>query len=389
MSMSNSRPSKKQRSAISTVNGTEVQILIAKLDRAFPYLPWPTLDSVPFQELSCNSNIGSTIAENKVKSSGSKDHHSSSNISRKHEQQNRPPKHILQCESIYHHLKNAGLCQPDTFYCEVGCGTAKLSDYISSQLKGRSSHLLIDRKSFEGRNAQRIRDRAISARCHRDYNVKRLVLDLAHIECLKNTIDTCGIYLDTKQELKPVTENTYERENGQVVAISKHLCGPATDFLLRSVEKRSLVPITVATCCHYLCNMKQFSNMDFFERLGFNKRDFEVLTIVSQWASIAVKGENSRRLRLDANRNEEWLTILPSLPHLSPMLDASLSMIPSSEFEALFSRNEKAILGKRCKLIIDTARAFKLIQLGYKVKLVLYTTHSIEDHLLLALPQTK
>jgi len=59
--------------------------------------------------------------------------------------------------------------------------------------------------------------------------------------------------------------------------------------------------------------------------------------------------------------------------------------VPSAEFERTFSRVAKAALGRRAKELLDLCRAAWLQQaLGYRVKLVRFTTNSVEDRLLVA-----
>ena len=167
-----------------------------------------------------------------------------------------------------------------------------------------------------------------------------------------------------------------------VVGISKHLCGSAADLSIRCCS-RSQTPMAVATCCHYLCTWDQFSNTQFFQTLGFTKRDFEVLTIVSQWASMG----QATCIETNLNSNEtstQWTT-LRTLEPLSPTIVPE-HLIDSKEFEKSFSRRDKTKLGKRCKLFLDIARAYRLQDAGYLVKLLRYTLMSLEDHLLLAVP---
>ena len=312
--------------ATSTVTGQEVQYLIAKMNRAAPLLPFSKPEDVPLQDRSTR-HTSATQA---------------------------PPKHIRQVESITNHLKEINLCHPGTTFCELGCGTAKLSDHISQVIDGFASHVLIDRKIFGN---TRLRDGAMMARSKGGNSVRRITMDIGDIDDL-STI--CGT---------------------NPVVVSKHLCGSAADHLIRCCC-RSRSPVIVATCCHYLCNWDQFSNTRFFEVLGFSQRDFQVLTIISQWASI---GKDCPCEAKSSCESVAW-SVLPSLEVLSPTIVPE-NLVDSHQFERTFSRHEKSVLGKRCKLFLDTARAYRLKQVGYQVKLVRYTTMSTEDHLLLAVPE--
>jgi tRNA:m4X modification enzyme len=312
--------------AVSTITGEEVQYLIAKMDRAAPLLPFSNPQDVPLQDRSAQ-HTSTTQA---------------------------PPKHIQQVDSITNHLKAANLCQPGTTFCELGCGTAKLSDHVSEAMNGHSSHVLIDRKIF---GSTRLRDGAIVGRGKEKSQVRRITMDIGEINNLPSTCDV-----------------------DSVVAISKHLCGPAADLSIQCcVPTRT--PMAVATCCHYLCNWKQFSNTRFFETLGFTERDFQVLAIISQWASMKKASKTKR----ESNDHSTGWTQLPTLASLPPTIHPEY-LIDSKEFETNFPREEKTALGKRCKLFLDTARAYRLQEAGYRVKLVRYTTMSMEDHLIMAVP---
>jgi tRNA:m4X modification enzyme len=264
-------------------------------------------------------------------------------------------------ESIVNHLREAGLMEEETCFIEFGCGTAKLSDQISKLSKGASSHILIDRQQFR---AERLRDGAIRARCK---HVQRVTADIADTDLASLVGDASSTNL---------------------VAVSKHLCGPAADHTIRCLETystsnhRPLVPMAVATCCHYMCRLESFTNPRFFSLLGFSERDFEVLRIISQWSSIKLK---TREKAVELTTMPSGLPALPTEP-LSIHVEYK-PPVPSGEFERTFTRGQKAALGKRCKIVLDAARAHRLQELGYNVRLLHYTSHSLENNLLVAIPR--
>ena len=334
-SITSSRPT-----PVSTVSGDEVQVLLAKLERASPYLP----NNIPYYDLS-------SVPKN--------------------DNRNKPPKHLLQLESMLNHLNAHGLLNNDTTYIEFGCGTAKLSDCISERLQGKASHVLIDRKSF---SAERMRDGAIMARCALSTNHHQQYQHCTNKNTLKRlTMDIADFDLDSLEYCLPL--NT--------VGVSKHLCGPAADATIRCVSTRN-IPLLVATCCHYLCQLDTFCNTDFVVReLGFTEREFEILSIISGWASIKV---NQSSLIPPPTHEEPFPPPLPIEP-LSQKITYT-STISSDEFERTYSREEKQRLGKRCKVVLDTGRAHYLVSMGYSVQLVQYTSLSMENHLLIATPCT-
>ena len=232
---------------------------------------------------------------------------------------------------------------------ELGCGggTAKLSDQLSQRLGGHCSHVLIDRKDGASFKAERLRDGAIIHRQKGNHSLRRVTADLQNLEILSEI----------------VAEEKNSDNSTKIVAISKHLCGSAADYAIRGLDQvvkhkpcAKPLPMVVATCCHHRCEKESFSNIDFCRWLGFSERDFEVLGIVSNQA-------------------------IPFEMDSSSMLP----LVPSEQFEREFTRAEKASLGKRCTLALDTARGHKLKQIGYQhVKFVTYTTLSLKKTLILA-----
>lgn len=362
------------RTAVSTVTGEEVQILILKLDQAKDSL----LSPLPLVDLSgSSSSLGG-------KKGGAA-----------------PPKHLRQTDSICRHLQRLGLLSPDPLdakekkdsccqpcYIELGCGTAKLSDHISQIVHGNCSHILLDKKDPSSFKAVRLLDGTISQRQSKDNNVflQRKTTDLQNIDVLSELIG-----------------NQKDTANNNYVFVSKHLCGAAADYAIQGLQKIAeipkkqspLPPLVVATCCHHRCDAQSFCNLDFFRHLGFTDRDFEALHIVSSWSSIKVPSQKKRKTAADVVKAHEEETTsdyvnlppLPSLPLPQELPDCNNNdkLIPSEVFEREFSREDKAALGKRCKLALDTARGHALKRMGYnKVQFVRYTTLSLEDTLMIA-----
>lgn len=300
--------------------------MIAKLVRAAPFLPFSNIEDVPLRDLSSHSI------------------------------QNSSSKHIKQLESLTSHIQQAGLCASGNVFCELGCGTAKLSEQVCIKTKGDSSHFLIDRKKFSN---TRVRDGSMKAMTKNSHQTVRLRLDIGSIQSLAST---CGV----------------DPERKSLVAISKHLCGSAADLSIQCCAPCN-TPMAIATCCHYICDWDSFMGKTFVTSLGFTKRDFQVLTIVSQWASL----DKASKAVTTPSEDKGWMEF-SDLPQLSTLFNHDC-VVESSEFERTFSRKAKTDLGKRCKLFLDTARAYSLKEMGYRVKLVRYTTMSIEDRLLIAM----
>lgn len=67
-------------------------------------------------------------------------------------------------------------------------------------------------------------------------------------------------------------------------AVGKHVCGVATDLMLRCVspECRSL---GVALCCHHLCTWADYVHPAFVISAGLTPADFERICRLSCWAT--------------------------------------------------------------------------------------------------------
>ncbi|XP_071718668.1 tRNA:m(4)X modification enzyme TRM13 [Rutidosis leptorrhynchoides] len=152
------------------------------------------------------------------------------------------------------------------------------------------------------------------------------------------------------------------------LAIGKHLCGPATDMTLKccvgeGVAKSYLRGLSIATCCHHLCQWKHFINKGFFKSLGITKDEFHAITWFTSWA---VDADHGSDFADTTTHNEK---ILAEVDMLSNM-----------------SATERAVLGFMCKDIIDAARFMWMRDNGLESDLVKYVPSNIspENHLLIA-----
>lgn len=207
----------------------------------------------------------------------------------------------------------------------------------------------------------------------------------------------------------------YIGEDKKAMCMSKHLCGPACDLALHSLsrtmmkqqilpknERITSFPSAIATCCHYLCIWETFAGKDFWEAMGLTEEDFVVATTCSQWSSLQKKKKPKRGTLVDHHDATEGqstpaIQVLPDLTNtVAPLARAALdemdivaleqeSFVSSEEFEKNFTREEKASLGDKLKMLLDLSRADFCQQngLGQNVELIRYTTRSTEDRLLL------
>ncbi|KAL3604529.1 hypothetical protein D5086_005388 [Populus alba] len=140
----------------------------------------------------------------------------------------------------------------------------------------------------------------------------------------------------------------------------------------------NLKGLAIATCCHHLCQWKTLHNRKFMSDLGSPRDQFHAMTWFTSWA-------------VDADHGSD----LPDITDCSLQLQS----IYYSEEKQCFGdihgvedvvRNikpvERAVLGFKCKQIIDVGRMMWAKEHGLDTQLVKYVPSGIspENHLLLA-----
>ncbi|XP_024018181.1 tRNA:m(4)X modification enzyme TRM13 homolog [Morus notabilis] len=285
-------------------------------------------------------------------------------------------KHVAQQASILANLEEFGILDKnsiesegfdhDGFFgngngvpavVEFGAGRGYLTQMLAD-CYGIQKVYLVERKSYKLKADRSLRQK------------ERLILE-------RLRIDIEDLNLKAVESLRGVP----------YLAIGKHLCGPATDLTLRcclvkycdqenipvSDVDTNLRGLAIATCCHHLCQWKNYINKTYFSNLGFTKEDFHAITWFTSWA-------------VDAD-------------HSSDILDVNNCSLDSQSMETNFSENrgveevirnmkaaERAALGFKCKQIIDMGRMVWMKECGLDTQFVKYvpSTISPENHLLIA-----
>ena len=88
-----------------------------------------------------------------------------------------------------------------------------------------------------------------------------------------------------------------------VAAVGKHVCGAATDLMLRSVvtpipgpgEDFECRGIGVALCCHHLCTLEDYVNPGYVAEAGLSHAEFGAVCRLSSWANIDRNATRSRQ----------------------------------------------------------------------------------------------
>lgn len=207
-------------------------------------------------------------------------------------------KHILQQSSMAGILKELGLLSSENLYMEFGCGKGELSRIINTCIlsdKHASQKTygfgLIDR----GANRMKV-DNKILQDCENSELqpvIKRSRIDIEHLVVDK--------FLESS-------------EPTSVVAVSKHLCGVATDLTLKcllnlSTTIKRLKGLVVAMCCRQVCNYEQLltPSKKYLAQHGIKDAEhFSVLKKVVTWAVCGTTTDHE----LSNGQNKEDLGLL-------------------------------------------------------------------------------
>ncbi|KAI8588310.1 methyltransferase TRM13-domain-containing protein [Geranomyces variabilis] len=259
-------------------------------------------------------------------------------------------KHAIQQASLLGHINRQGMLVPGKLFLEFGAGKGELSKWLHIAV-GESKHVLIDRGSFRQKF---------------DANMKHS--DSTWVERLS-------------MDIKDLDLSAYPRTaNQSMVAVSKHLCGAATDLTLRcianfaekSTNNGQIDGIIIALCCHHICRFGMYASPEFLARYDITESEFEFICVMSSWATCgsweqrqAVENEGSA----DHQTNNDLAAEDPSEEHWTKMAFA-----------------EREALGLQCKQLLDLGRLDYVRTLGYDAELVKYVdrTKSLENVALVA-----
>lgn len=268
-------------------------------------------------------------------------------------------KHAIQQSSLIQHLSDNNLLLNRSFI-EFGCGRAELSRYINQvitsccieqqQLNSTPHFTLIDRGSNRMKFDKKFNDDYLRLSKGRTLPENASLTNRCKIDIKDLKLDSL-LSKDTKQ---------------QYVAISKHLCGVATDLTLRCIENSEklnqnaeLSGLCIAMCCRHVCDPRQYINSDYIKNLlashGYPNDCLDYtsfFTSLKKICSWATCGTNPGIKDDDVNNH---FTKLP------------------------FIEREK--LGQMARRIIDEGRAQwvrdHLINADYKVKLIKYVSSDV------------
>lgn len=209
-------------------------------------------------------------------------------------------KHIIQQSSLISHLDTRGLLSSHLNYIEFGCGRAELSRYFLKSIVFKDSRpsdfILIDRSPTRLKlDSKMIKD------------VEEAELPTNKIFRVK--IDIKDLYLDN------IIEDEFSSNEKKFVAISKHLCGAATDLTLQCLlnsdqlnKEKRFGGMIVAMCCRHVCDYTKLhkSSREYLNTFGIDEDGFKHLKKFASWA---VNGRRPGMLDTDGADHISGLSI--------------------------------------------------------------------------------
>jgi tRNA:m4X modification enzyme len=273
-------------------------------------------------------------------------------------------RHIEQQASILAHMEKLDLLHKGVTYIEMGAGRGMLSLALAQKFQqvinhqerveiqsgisypdaNSLSYILIDRAGSRGKADHLLSLSSKESRTRPQQHTFRAKIDIRHLNFGAMS----------------------EAVNRSVVCMSKHLCGVATDLSLRCISTTlpPVVPnqisphvkgIAIALCCHHVCTLEDYISPEFFLSQGFQPQEFALLTGMTSWATCGMNGAEAE----EGDSVERALGI---------------------------NREDRIILGRKCKRILDTGRLLYIRSHQLQARLVHYCEEqdSLENCLLLA-----
>lgn len=246
-------------------------------------------------------------------------------------------KHLIQASSLLGLLNDYNLLQPETCYIDFGAGKGHLSYWISKSIENleKSSVLLVERAAHRHKADNKL-DKS-NGRVHRiRADIADLVLDKVEIV----------------------------QKSKQILGVTKHLCGEATDLALRCLTNTENVNEKVlgalfAFCCHHRCQWSTYVGKIFFKDVGLTKLDFDAMCGMVSWATCG--SGVGRDLRTQESEEK---------------LQNNLKLNDRDQ-EIGLNREQKSEIGKKCKYVLNWGRLHYLQTLNFKCNLHYYVDEDI------------
>ncbi|KAF9988031.1 hypothetical protein BGZ65_000205 [Modicella reniformis] len=303
-------------------------------------------------------------------------------------------KHAHQQASLLGHMQRLKMLDdPTACYIEFGAGRGELSNYLKIAVDdhGTATFILVDRTPARNKF-----DNAILGLEEIKTLVKRHTMDikdliLAEIPELRRDVTATQREPPIKKDC--MNEPYKDIDKKPVVAMSKHLCGGATDLTLKcltsyhqSEREKSPSPslvkgILIALCCHQLCHHYMYPNQEFLKEIDISPKEFVYLTRMSSWA-VCVNSTKSENSSGPSSTSSDSLIAEDDEHNVGTgkELEELGSHLPTLDFQA------RERLGQQCKRLLDIGRVRYLQEHGFDAELVYYVDKetSLENLALMA-----
>jgi tRNA:m4X modification enzyme len=196
-------------------------------------------------------------------------------------------KHLVQTSAILGIMNHLEFLKSDTCYIEYGAGKGGVAYWLARSIENFESSkvLLLDRTSHRHKKDNKIENRDL---------VKRILCDIADFD-LKNfeEIGSCS----------------------QFIAVSKHLCGVATDLAIRCIlngnesKKLKTNGFLIALCCHHKSVWKEYVGQTFFMENGIDERMFQVFSKIVSWGICGTGMSREKRKELESKGEHDRFKI--------------------------------------------------------------------------------
>jgi len=241
-------------------------------------------------------------------------------------------KHLIQNSSLLGQLDKSGLLENGNTFVEFGSGRGQLTYWLTKAVADPSTcqFVLVDRASHRHKFDNRLKDTD-------DVELVRLRVDIADL-----ALGRVSPYI------------TNQKEN--VVGISKHLCGAATDLSIRCLTQTldevesELGGILIALCCHHRCDWSPYVGKEFLTEQGFTEEDFDLLSSITSWCTC---GSGKPRKQLEEQLTEHEVES-PEQSH--PSNHPQINLLKDRYTRLQLDQATREEIGRQAKRVLDYGR---------------------------------
>ncbi|ELT93271.1 hypothetical protein CAPTEDRAFT_211974 [Capitella teleta] len=253
-------------------------------------------------------------------------------------------KHIQQQASLVGHMEKQNLLKSNSIFIEFGAGKGGLSHWVqvASQNETNTKFYLVEKSGV------RYQKDIYHKGDNQGPSFERLRINIGDLDLGK-------------------VEELHASPVG-IVGIGKHLCGGATDLMLRclvetyvkgSQERVSrLEGVVLAYCCHHRCDWKTYVGKSFMRKFDFSARDFHLMTRMTSWAVSRNQFDERKKEKGDKRRQK--------------MDNVEEEKQTTLKYGGL-TYEEREKIGYLCKQLIDEGRRFYLQEQNFNAEVIYYT----------------